>query len=235
MLPASDLIQALHHPHEALSSVCPGPSADLRQVSPAIVTAADMVCTLKSSQPKGGRQLESRVHHVRARAGGAPRRTDAEQGSVRGVTALVAEAGLRVARPCRTCSSPSSPPALSGVFQPGPGASSQRWSGPPLGISVTNFFLSGIPPSTSFLVLLDPGPPRTVWSYFFGSAVQKAKDRRVLSSSNSPSVPAPDPPGPVSPPGLCPAAWLCLLWGPAPNRAPLWSDGGRSREGAGWA
>lgn len=25
MLSASDFIQALHHPHEALSSVCPGP------------------------------------------------------------------------------------------------------------------------------------------------------------------------------------------------------------------
>ena len=79
MLPAWDLIQALYHSRRALHSVSPGLSAEFHQVSH--VTAADTLCALKSSQPKGGGiHLESKVDSARTRVGGAPRRVDAEQG-----------------------------------------------------------------------------------------------------------------------------------------------------------
>lgn len=102
-------------------------------------------------------------------------------------------------------------------------------------LSNTNVFLDGIPLSTSILVFLDlqSSQNRLVLLLWVNCPESQGQESAVFhlplgpcparSTCPLPLLPLPGPPGP--------AAELCLLWGPAPNRAPVWSDqlGGRSR------
>lgn len=90
---------------------------------------------LRAHSPRWGRPLEPRVHSTRARVGDAPQKMDV--GISRGVTEWPWEQASGqeawMARPCRTCSSPSSPPALEGssCLRPAPpvsGGLGHRWA-----------------------------------------------------------------------------------------------------------